>query len=453
MPQPRLCLQTQTPLIRPLRDLPDGSDLGSLVEGQDHLLSPGGVTRMLHGLARRLAQRGRVSDTTWISLSRDAARLSWEGGRLELVTLAPDEVEPYASAKAAFWEELHGIGGPSDPSRVAHGLSLLARTIGQRARELHAEQRFDLFYTHDFQLLRLARELPPDVPRIFRWHGPVRPMSAPMRELVARSLDEFDAVIVSTRGYARELRSWGVRVPVHASYPYLDESRRRVVTETDVAAFEARHALAPDDIAFVVVARMDAIKSHDVAIRALARITRHAPKARLLLVGGGGFSGGRQGLGLSQATDWRSSLEALALDLGVRDRVVFTGGVSDEELDVALTRARAVLLPSALEGFGLAAVEGWLYGKPVIVSRGAGVAEIVRDGENGYTFAPGDDATLAQAMLALARDEDKARAMGADGRRAARVCHLERGADDVWKVLRGALDAGRTRERDVGWRS
>lgn len=451
MPQPRLCLQTQTPLIRPLRDLPEGADLDRLVEAQDYLLSPGGVTRMLRGLARRLAERGRVSETTWISLSRDAARLSWAGGRLDLVTLPGEKVEEYASAKAAFWEELHGLSAPADAARVADGLALLARAIGERARELHAEARFDLFDTHDFQLLRVARELPADVPRVFRWHGPVRPMSAPMRALVARSLDEFDAVVVSTHAYARELRSWGVHAPVHASYPYLDESRRRVVTEADVAAFEERYGLARDAIAFVVVARMDAIKSHDVAIRALARIARHAPNARLVLVGGGGFSGGRQGLGLSQAADWRASLETLAIELGVRDRVIFTGGVSDAELDVALTRARAVLLPSAIEGFGLSAVEGWLYGKPALVSRGAGVAEIVRDGENGFTFEPGDDGTLAQAMLALARDEDRAREMGTAGRRSARVCHLDRGADAVWKVLRGVLDARRTRERDIRW--
>ncbi|HWH07688.1 MAG TPA: glycosyltransferase, partial [Candidatus Thermoplasmatota archaeon] len=153
------------------------------------------------------------------------------------------------------------------------------------------------------------------------------------------------------------------------------------------------------------------------------------------------FSGGRQGLGLSQAGTWRAHLEALAEALGVADRVTFTGGVPDAELDVAITRSRAVLLPSVLEGFGLAAVEGWLYGRPALVSRGAGVAELVVDGVNGATFAPGDDAALADAMLALARDEDLALRMGEEGRRTARACHLARGARDVWDVLRGAMVA------------
>ena len=447
MPQLRLCLQTQTPLVRPLADLPAGAALEDLTEERDYLLSPGGVTRMLSGLAIRLREQRRTSRTTWVSLSKDPARLSWRGGALDLITLPQDEMDRYAAAKSAFWEELHALSGPSDRASVAEGLAILARAVGDRSRALHAQDPFDLFYTHDFQLLAVGRELPAEVPRAFRWHGPIRPMSAPMRDYVARSLETYDAVIVSTQAYARELRSWGVRAPIHASYPYLDESARRVVTDADVAAFDERYGLGPDEVAFVIVARMDPIKSQDVAIRALARIAHRAPEAKLVLVGGGGFSGGRQGLGLAQAVAWRAHLERLALDLGIADRVVFTGGVTDPELDVALTRARAVILPSALEGFGLATIEGWLYGKPALVSQGAGVAELVRDGENGYTFQPGDDLTLAEAMLDLAQDVDQARLLGAEGRRSARACHLGRGSDEVWKVLRSVQPRATERER------
>lgn len=445
MPQPRLCLQTQTPLVRLLRDVPPGTDLNDLEEEKDYLISPGGVTRMLRGLAQRLEKRSRIAPATWVSLAREPARLRWGKRRLDLVGLPAPEMDRYGVAKNLFWNELHGLEPAGTPEDVAHGLRVLGRAIAGRSRELHREHAFDLFYTHDFQLLECGRELPAGVPRVFRWHGPMRRISRAMREYMARCLDEFDAVIVSTREYARELRSWGVRAPIFDSYPYLDESRRRVVTDADVDAFNARHGLAASDVVFVVVARMDPIKCHDVAIRALARIASKVPHAKLVFVGGGGFSGGRQGLGLTHAADHRTRLGSLATDLGVRDRLVFTGGVSDAELDVAITRARAVVLPSALEGFGLAAVEGWLYGKPALVSRGAGVSELVKDGENGYSFDPGDDLLLARAMLALSRDEDLARSLGAEGRLAARACHLDRGADDVWAILRAAMD------RDPAW--
>ncbi|HET6403528.1 MAG TPA: glycosyltransferase family 4 protein [Candidatus Thermoplasmatota archaeon] len=406
---------------------------------------------MLRGLSGNLEAKGRARVAAWVSMSTESASLKWGARSLEFVSLPPEEQQQYAAAKAALWEEIHGLRSEAaDAGEVAGGLKLLGRAIGARCRALHEERPFDLFYTHDFQLLELGAELPRGVPRVFRWHVPVRPMPQAMRSYVARALDEYDAVIVSTQAYAEELHRWGVRAPVHASYPYLDESRRRVVTQTDVDAFDARFALKGDDVVFTLVARMDPMKSHDVAIRALARIAEREPRAKLVLVGGGGFSGGRQGLGLPHAGAWRESLTRLALELGVADRVVFTGGLTDEELDVAVTRSRAILLPSVLEGFGLAAIEGWLYGKPVLVSRGAGVAELVEEGMNGYTFEPGDDATLASAMLRLARDAEEAQLLGEEGRRTARVCHLDRGASDVWSILRGVLDA--RRDRVPSWR-
>jgi glycosyltransferase involved in cell wall biosynthesis len=360
-----------------------------------------------------------------------------------MVALDAEATSAYASAKSALWDELHALrGAPLDIPAVRGGLRALARGIGARTRELHKEQPFDLFYTHDFQLLELAPELPQNVPRVFRWHVPVTSAPARTREYVAHALDGYDAVIVSTERYAEELESWGVRARIHASYPYIDETRRRVVTTADIETFAAQHGIGADDVVFTIVARMDPMKSHDVAIRALARIARLAPEAKLLLVGGGGFSGGRRGLGLTQAGDWRAHLEGLARELGVEERVRFTGGLSDDELDVAITCSRAILLPSALEGFGLAAVEGWLYGKPVLVSEGAGVAELVDEGVNGHTFAPGDDAALARTMLRLAQDADEALAMGEAGRGRARACYLDEGASAVWDVLEGVIGRG-----------
>lgn len=435
-------------------DVPAGTPLDALREGEDYLASPGGVTRMLGGLSRHLLATGRVRAVDWVSLSRSPASLRLgEGARLEYVSLPRADVPGYAVSKGALWDWVHGLPGDGHvgPRSVQGGLARLAHAMGERTRALHDEDPYDVAYVHDFQLLEMGAHLPSDLPRVFRWHIPVPALSGPLRDYVARSLDAFDAVLVSTRRYAAQLRRWGVRAPIHASYPYLDGSRRRVVTASDLAAFDARWGLDPEDMVFLVVARLDPMKSQDVAIRALARIARDHPRARLLLVGGGGFSAGRQGLGMTHATQWREHLAALARDLGVEDRVVFTGGIPDEDLDVAYTRARAVLLPSAIEGFGLAPVEGWLYGRPVVVSRGAGVAELVRHGGNGFLHGPGDDAALARGLDALAADEDLAHALGKAGRAAARSCSTRRRADDVWDVLEGAMERASWSPRRPRW--
>lgn len=449
MPQLRLCLHTQTPFARFLRDFPEEPTERTLSSfgTEDYQASPGGVTRMVGGLLRRLTRERRVSEADWIALSTQGpsrVRLA-PGVRLLHARLAEGRLKDYAHAKARFWSALHDpspTGSEPPMERIDAGLGALSDVFGRLTARLHSAAPFDVFYTHDFQLLPLARRLPPEVPRLFRWHVPIPQEGSPLLGYAVDRMNEYDAVIVSTRAYASRLRSAGVFVPIHARYPYLDENRRRVVTTEDLRAFDARWNLAEDDVIFALVARMDPIKSHDAAIRALARIRPAHPKVKLLLVGGGGFSGGKRGgLGLSEASTWRERLEILARSLGVSDRVVFTGNVDDNDLAMAYARSRAVLLPSRVEGFGLVAIEGWLHGRPVVVSRGAGVAELVRDGHNGYSFDPQDVEALAEALAALAEDPQAALRMGEAGRVTAAACHLAKGADGIWAILKGAVES------------
>ncbi|MFP3233422.1 MAG: glycosyltransferase, partial [Sulfolobaceae archaeon] len=68
--------------------------------------------------------------------------------------------------------------------------------------------------------------------------------------------------------------------------------------------------------------------------------------------------------------------------------------------------------PSRIEGFGLVVCEGWVYGKPAIVSSGAGVSELIIDGANGYIFRSGDHQELAQKIDIALKDPDKYGLMG-----------------------------------------
>ncbi|HWG91786.1 MAG TPA: glycosyltransferase family 4 protein [Candidatus Thermoplasmatota archaeon] len=458
MSQLKLCLHTQTPYLRFLdENAPPGwaPALSELAEGVDYEKSPGGVTRMMHGLLHRLLAKGRLRDATWMSLARGGPSRYALAPRLgvEHVQLAAKTLIPYAAAKGALWDEVHGtLGRPALPEhRVARGLEALSIAMARRALALHKEEPFDVFYVHDFQLTPLAQFLPAGVPRVFRWHIPVPETPTPLLAGAVKGLNRYDAVIVSTQAYAARLQALGVTVPIHPLYPYVDESRKRVVTAEDVHAFNARWGLDPGDPVFLLVARLDPIKSQDVALRAMARLAAVAPRARLLVVGGGGFSGDRKaGLGMVAFSDWEASLRDLARRLGIERSVVFTGNLPDGELDVAYTRARALLLPSRLEGFGLTAIEGWLYGRPVVVSRGAGVSELVREGRNGFTHAPGDEEVLADHLLFLAENPEVARHLGREGRATAQACHLGPGTEAVWRVLEGAVRGAERARGPVG---
>ena len=118
--------------------------------------------------------------------------------------------------------------------------------------------------------------------------------------------------------------------------------------------------------------------------------------------------------------------QARLRELGLDSDVDYAG----ERLDIVdlLSRADVFLLPSATESFGLAALEAMACEVPVVASRVGGVPEVVDDGESGFLHAPEDVDGMARSVLALLRDPDLHRRMGAAGRRAA----VERfGSDQV----------------------
>ena len=90
--------------------------------------------------------------------------------------------------------------------------------------------------------------------------------------------------------------------------------------------------------------------------------------------------------------------------LGIGDRVILTGGLppEDSRLIALLQKAKAVVVPSLSETFGLVVLEAWAAGTPVISSRTSGVRELIRDGENGWLFdldAPAAFHTAVDAIL------------------------------------------------------
>ncbi|WP_156761416.1 glycosyltransferase [Microbacterium karelineae] len=96
--------------------------------------------------------------------------------------------------------------------------------------------------------------------------------------------------------------------------------------------------------------------------------------------------------------DQRPGLEALADELGIRDRVVFHGHTSDEELRAALTRASVFAIASIAELQSIATMEAMASGLPVVAADAVALPHLVNDGENGYLFAPENVDELAARL-------------------------------------------------------
>lgn len=125
------------------------------------------------------------------------------------------------------------------------------------------------------------------------------------------------------------------------------------------------------------VARLAPQKGVDTAIRALAQIS----DATLLVLGEGPD---------------RASLEGLAAELGVGNRVLMPGRVGD--IAALYLRCDVVVHPARWEGFGLAMLEAMLAAKPVVAVRAGSAPELVADGETGALVPSDDPAALAAAI-------------------------------------------------------
>ena len=109
----------------------------------------------------------------------------------------------------------------------------------------------------------------------------------------------------------------------------------------------------------------------------------------------------------------RSELEKLRSEVGLEDCVEMPGFKQYEELPSYYAHAGAFIHASTTEQWGLVVNEAMASGLPVLVSnRCGGAADLVKDGENGWTFDPTNEEQMADLMLKIASDEARRMQMG-----------------------------------------
>lgn len=144
--------------------------------------------------------------------------------------------------------------------------------------------------------------------------------------------------------------------------------------------------LPEEEMTIGVVSRLEPVKGMDLVVPAFALALRSLPKARLLVVGDG-----------SQ----RSLMERQARELGVADRVTFTGRKSQDELQHYYDRIHILLMPSRSEGLGLTAIEGMARGCVPVVSDRGGLPEVVTP-QCGLIHRAEDSAHMAEKIVEAA---------------------------------------------------
>lgn len=429
---------SQTPVIRFKKEI--NYEISSIddIGRDDYNFTVGGVTPLLMSQLKGLLREGVIKRAEWYSLNPNAPKRIKIEKNIEVINISLEERDSqlYTSFKQKVWNAAHNIhsGGFGIDEYVGY-LGYNADLVQMMLKE---NADVDLFEIHDFQQLLVGSMIGPSFPSVFRWHIPFKPDLLPLkiRKFIINGIEGNDAVIVSTRRDLEGLIRAGFKGRAYQVYPHLDPAKFTDPKKSEVSEFCDKYGIKPDDFLIINVARMDRIKSQDDLIKAVAKIKNK--EVKLMLIGNGSFTS--ETLGHSGAYSWRKKLEGLVRTLKLEKRVIFAGYMADDYLRSAYKRANLLVLPSKTEGFGLVAVEAWLYNTPAVVSRGAGVSELIIEGLNGLTYPPGDVNDLSRKINKILRNSKLKKEMGVNAHRMAKACYVSTAIPILKEIYKQTID-------------
>lgn len=198
----------------------------------------------------------------------------------------------------------------------------------------------------------------------------------------------------------------------------------RPVARAEGDAFRRRFGIPGDRFLVVQVSWLVPEKGVDVLLQAAAQVLAVAPNGHFAVVGDG---------------PCRPQYEALARQLGISDRVTFTGTVLRPAAEGVFAAADVCCqLSQWEEACPLVVQEAMAAGRPMVASSVGGIPELVAEGETGFLVDRTRPAEAAQRILELLRDPVRSAAMGEAGRqRARRLFDLERNVDRLlaeWEI-------------------
>lgn len=303
-------------------------------------------------------------------------------------------------------------------------LRRMARSMGINVIHVHASQ-------DTWRALLLAGVLRRTAVVLYSKHSGTPPTSKktdPLHRILVRRLD---AMVANSHYIAENALD---------VYP-IDPSKVRVIhyglgdeaLGNPERAEAVRGRLSGDRGAVLVgmVASLSEGKRQDLLIRAAKKISAHHPECRFLLVGVPG------------QVEYARRIRRMIDTLGLERQVTLTGFL--EDIPSLMLALDLLVLPSNHEAFGLVLLEAMANGRPVVGSRSGAIPEIVRHGESGLLFEPGDADALAEAILRLLRNPEERAGMGERGKRA--FCErfrLEREVQETERLYRSLL-AGKGR--------
>jgi D-inositol-3-phosphate glycosyltransferase len=372
--------------------------------------------RIVHYNLTTTAIEGGVETFVW-ELSQEQGRRGHDvtiiggAGRVER-TVRGVRVLRYPYISRAAWRSLAPLRRHYELTKLLERLSMLPAALpallAVRADIVH------LHKPYDFVVAPLVRALGARV--VYHGHGED---FYPFDRTLTGAID----LMLSCSGY--NAQTLFARYGRHAPVVYNGYDAQHFVPQPVDPALRDT-LLAPDERAVLMVGRLQPWKGVQYGIEAL-RLLDPALRVRLLV---GGDS------------PYRPTLEQLARDLGVQDRVTFLGTIPHRDMPRYLALADVVAGASfASETFGMLLCEAQGCARPVIASDWAGFREVVIHEETGLVVPAQNPAALAAAVERMLNDPASAQRMALAGReRVGRMFTWPAVADRVERAYRAMLD-------------
>lgn len=229
------------------------------------------------------------------------------------------------------------------------------------------------------------------------------------RQLI-KAVGAFDLVVTMGTRAVEFFRSHGIKTRYEVVSGGMDTDRF------------APGAGSPDSD-LVMVGRLADVKRIDLFLGVVERVAQTIPDVKATIVGDG---------------ELRESLERLAHELGIADRVAFVGQQSD--VQAWLQRAKVFVLTSDSEGLALSMMEAMLCGLPVVVSNVGDLGDLVEDGVNGFLIDQRTPDAFADRITELLTDSSRYDQCSRAARESALrydVPHVERQWDGILAEVSG----------------
>ena len=276
------------------------------------------------------------------------------------------------------------VDGIAEKSLSLDGIKVL--------KKLFKSEKPDIVHTHASMSARIAAKLTGVKGIVYTRHSVFDPsprISKGLGKLVNGFVNNFftDKIIAVAEAAKKNLTDCGVNgnkvsVILNGIKPV------EPMTDSEKMNVRQTYGIGDDETVISLLARIEEVKGHDILIDAAAKVLEKGYSIKVLIAG----TGSREQV-----------LKQKVKDLGLEDKIIFTGFVNDVRGIINITDISANA-SFGTEATSIALLEGMCLGKPAVVSDFGGNPGVIENGINGYLFPSKNADAMAECLCRILDD-------------------------------------------------